>query len=236
MHSIPIPARTHPSRTAALLTGLVLAGMLASSHALGSHRPSRAIATPDGRPIRKIYVRAPSMQDADSAATQIAQDTCMTVVSTPDQADAVLDVSVALPDVAGGAPSPGIFTPANKVQTLANARTESHASASANCTDSKGKGGCVSSTQVDAGDVTDLPATQLPGAGGSGLEISLASVHDESQELWEPNARAKRSWTQQLRVAAGCPVCPGERFNPRKYPTYRAWIAARCPAALAGGR
>lgn len=215
----------------------------------GGRKAAKKIATADGRPVRKVYILAPTQDAADSAALALSQDTCVAAVSSPKQADAVLELSVALPGVGAGLPTPGIFTPSAKVQTLANAKTSPERSASASCGDSKGHGSCTSSYTADAGDVTSLPPEGLPGSGDAGLDVSLQSLSNgspstgpqssgspggESQELWEPNAHTKKPWTEQLRVAAGCPVCPGERFNRREFKTYREWIQARCPAVLAG--
>lgn len=205
----------------------------------GGRRAAKKIATADGRPVRKVYILAPTQDAADSAALALSQDSCVAAVPSPKQADAVLELSVALPGVGAGVPTPGIFTPSAKAQTLGNAKSSPERSASANCSDGKGHGSCTSSYTADAGDVTSLPPEGLPGSGDTGLDVSLQSLSNgspggESQELWEPNAHTKKPWTEQLRVAAGCPVCPGERFNRREFKTYREWIQARCPAVLAG--
>lgn len=196
-------------------------------------KPARTISTPDGRPIRKVYLRTASQETARSVTTEITQDTCLTPVADENQADAVLDLGMALPSLEGAPPVPNVFMPSATTQTLTNSKHGQVRSASTNCSDSKENSGCNSSYNLQGGDLApELP----PGFGKTGrnrLDVSLISTGKASRELWEPMARNKRPWTDQLRRAAGCPVCPGGRFNRHKYHTYRDWIQAKCPDVLA---
>ena len=197
-------------------------------------KPSKSVTTMNGSPVRKVYIRAASPDMTSSAATQLIQDTCMTTVSDAKQADAVLDVGIALPGLEGGGSSaPGGFGSTTPPQTMGgNKKPKQERSFSATCSDGKESGGCTASDSAPRVGVVQPPA-DWPGNVGGQLDVSLASPADESQELWEPDGRSKKSWSEQLRTAAGCPVCPRERFNRRQYATYRQWIQAKCPAVLA---
>lgn len=219
-------------RTAAVSVALLVLGVIVPTCA--AKKPVKAISTPDGKAIRKVYIRTASQQTAYSVSADLAQDTCLTAVTNEDQADAVLDVGMALPGLLGAAPTPNVFVPSTTEQTIANAKTKSGRTASANCTSGK-DGGCNGSYGAQGGDLgAELPAG-FARSGGSGLDISLISTGKASHELWEPEAHAKHPWTDQLRVAAGCPVCPSGHFNPRKDGTYRRWMESKCPGVLASG-
>lgn len=199
--------------------------------ACAAKRPVKTISTPDGRPIRKVYIRTASQETANSVTEELSQDTCLTPVTDENQADAVLDLGMALPGVGAVMPTPGVFVPSAGAQTLGNAKTDPQRSASANCTNGK-DGGCNGSYTTQGGDLgAELPAGFAKTS--PGLDVSLISTGKASQELWEPENRGKRPWIEQLRRAAGCPVCPGERFNRRRDGTYRGWIQAKCPSAMA---
>lgn len=226
-----ISLATRPGRRA-LQTGVVLLCLTLAGAAWAKKQP-KTVTTVDGRPIRKVYVLSASADTATSVATQLTEDTCLTAVSKQSQADAVLDVGISLPDVGGGLPMPNVFAPSAQEQTLGNAKTQPQRSASANCTDRK-DGGCTGSSTGQGGDMPVQLGSSLVSAGSDGeMDISLASPGKASQELWEPEAHTKRSWADQLRVAAGCPVCPGEPFKRRRGQKYREWMQAKCPALLA---
>lgn len=216
-------------RTALVWMALLCLG--ATVPAFAGRKPEKSVATADGRPIRKVFIRTASPDTAASVSTALAQDTCLTTVSQENQADAVLDVGILLPGIGGGMPMPTVFAPSARTQTLGNSKNGHIHSASTTCTDEK-DGGCSNSYNVQGG---DLGAELPPGfarTGGAGLDVSLISTGKASQELWEPETRKKQAWTDQLRVAAGCPVCPGEHFNRRRDKTYRDWIQTKCPAVL----
>jgi hypothetical protein len=217
------------ARYAALGVGLL---WIAVSGPAWAKKSAKTVATPDGRPIRQVYIRSASPDAANSAATQLAQDTCLVTVPSPKQADAVLDLSIALPSVGGGLPPPDVFGSSPHAQTMGNPGKGPERSASANCTDSKGKGGCTGFYTAPAGDITAQPPAEWTGSTGANLDVSLASAENAAQELWEPDARSKKLWSDQLRVAVGCPVCPGGHFNRRKFRTYKDWIQTDCPAML----
>ncbi|MGC1783390.1 MAG: hypothetical protein WA708_12780 [Acidobacteriaceae bacterium] len=211
--------------------GICLLWIAVSSAAWGK-KSVKTVTASDGRPIRKVYIRSASPDSINSAAAQLAQDTCLSTVPAPKLADAVLDLSIALPSVGGGLPQPDVFGNSPHVQTMGNPGKGPERSASANCTDRKGKGGCTGSYNAAAGDIAAQPAAEWSGSTGENLDVSLASAGDASQELWEPDAHSKKSWSEQLRVAAGCPVCPGGHFNRHKFKTYKDWIQSECPAIL----
>ncbi|MHB8303258.1 MAG: hypothetical protein ACYDC6_10545 [Acidobacteriaceae bacterium] len=219
-------------RTAAVSVALLALGVIVPKCA--AKKPRKTIATGDGRPIRKVYIRTASANTALSVAGALAQDTCLRAISDENQADAVLDVGIALPGIEGGMPMPTVFVPSATAQTRDNAKTQSQRTASANCTSGK-DGGCSNSYNAQGGDLgAELPAG-FARSGGSGLDISLISTGKASHKLWEPEAHAKHPWIDQLRVAAGCPVCPSGHFNPRKDGTYRRWMESKCPGVLASG-
>ncbi len=195
----------------------------------------KTLTAENGGPIRKIYVRSASADMTSSAANQLTQDTCLTVVPDAKQADAVLDVGIALPGLGGGGggAAPDTFGPSVKPQTMGGNKSKPQRGITATCSDDKGSGGCSSSNSGYRGGL-EQPAAEWPGNVGSNLDVSLTQPGDNAQELWEPDADKKRSWSDQLRQVAGCPVCPGEHFNRRKYQTYRSWIQNRCPGVLAG--
>ncbi len=212
--------------------------LLLGGSASARHREIRVVTTADGRPIRKVAVQAPGLAgQSASVAAQITQDTCLTVVLDEKQADAVVDIGMALPSVAADNPTgPDIFASAPHAQTMGKrGHTGMKASASATCTDDKGRG-CSGSYSPEPGNLASATGPAWVKDAAPGLDISLASVGPQVQELWEPDAKSKRSWSEQLRIAAGCPVCPGSHFNPRRDGSYRAWIAAKCPAELAAAR
>lgn len=206
---------------------------IAASSAAWVKKSAKTVTAPNGQPIRKVYIRSASPDSTNSAAGQLAQDTCLVTVPSPKQADAVLDLSIALPSVGGGLAQPDIFGSSPHAQTMGNPGKGPERSASANCTDSKGKSGCTGSYNAPAGDIAAQPAAEWPGGTGANLDVSLASSADASQELWEPDAHSKKPWSDQLRVAVGCPVCPNGHFNRHKFQTYKEWIQAECPAVLA---
>ena len=195
----------------------------------------KTLTAENGGPIRKIYVRSASADMTSSAANQLTQDTCLTVVPDAKQADAVLDVGIALPGLGGGTgPAPDTFGPSAQPQTMGGNKSKPQRGITATCSDDKGSGGCSRSTSGFGRGGLEQPPAEWPGNVGSDLDVSLTQPGDNAQELWEPNADKKKSWSDQLRQVAGCPVCPGEHFNRHKYQTYRSWIQEKCPAVLAG--
>jgi hypothetical protein len=218
-----------------LAAGWLSVVILLPGVAVARHREAKTITTPDGRPIRKVVIHATGLPGQTPAvAAQVNRDTCLTVVSADSQADAAVDVGMALPSVAPDATAGSdIFASAPHDQTMGKpARTGVSASASATCTDDKG-GGCNGTYAPAPGNLAATTGPAWVKNTAPGVDISLASIGSAVQELWEPDAKSKHSWSDQLRVAAGCPECPGSRFNARRDGSYRAWIAARCPAAMA---
>ena len=172
-----------------------------------SKKPAEPVTTVDGKPIRKVYIHSASSKMTNSASIQLAKDTCLTTVHTPDKADAVLDVGAAVPGLGGGMATPGVLGPSARSQTSRNAGNE------------------------PPGDSAQ-PPTGWPGNAGENLDVSLVSPGDTPEKLWTPNARSAKSWANQLRIAAGCPACPDGHFNHHKYKTYLNWIQAECPTVL----
>lgn len=217
--------------------GIMLAGCVAGT--ASAKKPEKTIATPDGRPVRKVYIDAGSPVMANAATVQLNQDTCLTIVSSPKQADAVLELGIALPMVAGDeAGGPDVFGSKPQAQTLGNAHNSSpKRSASATCSDGKGGSSCTSSYSAQGGELPEQPAADWTGGLGPSYTVSLALPGSRSQDLWDPDGRKKHSsWSNQLREAAGCPVCPGKRFDPRhEKMTYREWMQTTCPGVLRAG-
>jgi hypothetical protein len=199
-------------------------------------KSDKTLTTANGKPVRKVYVDAGSPVMANAAATRLDQDTCLTTVSNPKQADAILEVGIALPSVGGDSSGgPDIFGSQPKAQTMGNAHSSPKRSASATCSD--GKGGsvdCKSSYSVQGGDAPEQPAANWTEGISPSYTVSLASSEDSTQDLWDPNGRDKHSsWSNQLRQAVGCPVCPEQEFNPRRDKiSYREWMQAKCPDVL----
>lgn len=212
--------------------GMTLLLAVAASPAWAK-KPQRTITTMDGKPVRTVYIDANSATTADSGATQVAQDTCLTVVSKPNEADAVLELGMALPSVGLGQTSESdSITPL----TRRKAKSKSHhGGVSATCSDGNQSGSCTSSLSLPTGDVAPEPEAKWEGNVGGDVDVTLVSAANGSQELWEPESHTKQSWSDQLRVAAGCPVCPGDRFNRNRYKTYRDWIQTECPGVLESG-
>ncbi len=203
--------------------------------AFARHREARTITTANGQPVRKVVIHGSGLAgQAQAVAAQITQDTCLTVVSEDKQADAAVDVGMALPAVSSGsAQTPNIFAAAPHAQTMGKpGDTGLKASASASCTDDKGSG-CSGSYSPEPGNLAGAAGPAWVKNAAPGVDISLASIGPAVQELWEPDTRSKRPWSDQLRIAAGCPVCPGSHFNARRDGSYRAWIASKCPSEMA---
>ncbi|MGC1869825.1 MAG: hypothetical protein WA700_02600 [Acidobacteriaceae bacterium] len=198
-------------------------------------KAERTLTTADGKSVRTVYVDAATPVMANAAITRLDQDTCLTIVSSPKQADAILEVGIALPSVGGDSGGPDIFGSQPKAQTLGNAHSSPKRSASATCSD--GKGGtmaCTSAYSAQGGDAPEQPAADWTQGITPNYTVSLAPAEDSTQDLWDPNGREKHSsWSDQLREAVGCPVCPGEEFNPRRDKmSYRQWMQAKCPNVL----
>lgn len=220
----------------------ILFGILLFSSLPGvgwARKAERTVTTPDGKPVRKVYVDAGTPVMANAATTRLDQDTCLTAVSSPKQADAILEVGIALPFVGGDSVGGSdVFGSQPKAQSLGNAHSKPKRSASATCSD--GKGGtvaCTSAYSVQGGEAPEQPAADWTQGLSPNYTVSLASSEDSTQDLWEPNGRERHSsWSDQLRQAVGCPVCPGEPFNPRRDKmTYRQWMQAKCPNVLTAG-
>ena len=202
---------------------LVLIALCGSIAAWGRKKPAKTIATPDGSPVRTVYIQSSIPDATTSIAAQLTQDTCLTLAPSVKQADAVLNVGVALPTVDDGSSTP---------QTLGNSKGGHVHASSFSCSDDKSSGGCTSTSKTDAGNLNGVSSQAGPGRQAVNYDISLATVQHEASELWEPDAHSKFPWAEQLRAAAGCPVCPGEHFDRKKDKSYREWIATRCPAML----
>ena len=198
-------------------------------------KAEKTLTAADGKPVRKVFVDAGTPAMANAAILRLNQDTCLTIVSSPKQADAIVEVGIALPSVGGGSGGgPDVFGSEPKAQTLGNAHSSPKRSASATCSD--GKGGtmdCKSSYTV-GGDAPEQPAADWTQGITPNYTVSLASSENSTQDLWDPNGREKHSsWSNQLREAVGCPVCPGEEFNPRHDKmSYRQWMQEKCPNVL----
>lgn len=190
----------------------------------------KVITTPAGKLVRRVYIQAPTPQQAIQAQTELMQNTCLVSVARPSLSDAVLELGIALPPVGGNSSTlMSGLSPAPGSHTLRKDNSGS-TSVTANCSDN-GQG-CSGFQAVEAGDVSNPPPPITGERNGSGLDVSLATTGPNSQELWGPNLRSKRSWADQLRTAAGCPVCPGEHFDRKHYKTYLDWIQARCPSVM----
>ena len=236
-----VPGNMQPGRRMSSSTLPILCGVLlfcCVSWANAAKKGDRSLTTADGKPVRKVYVDAGTPVMANAATIRLDQDTCLTIVSSPKQADAILEVGIELPSVGGDSGGgSGLFGSQPKAQTLGNAHSSPKRSASATCSD--GKGGtmdCKSSYSV-GGDATEQPASDWTQGITPDYTVSLASPEDNTQDLWDPDGRAKHSsWSNQLREAAGCPVCPRAGFNPRRDKmTYRQWMQAKCPNVLTAG-
>ncbi len=195
----------------------------------------KTLTTAAGKPVRKVYVDAGSPVMANAASTRLDQDTCLTIVSSPKQADAILEVGIDLPSVGGDSGGGSdVFGSQPKAQTLGNAHSNVKKSVTATCSD--GKGGTIDckSYTSQGGDAPEQPASEWTQGISPNYTVSLASSEDSTQDLWDPNGREKHaSWSDQLREAAGCPVCPGQEFNPKRDKmTYRQWMQAKCPNVL----
>lgn len=230
------PARRMSSSMLPSMVGIVVFCCMSGTGS--AKKAERILTTSAGKPVRKVYVDAGSPVMANAATTQLDQDTCLTIVSNPKQADAILEVGIALPNVGGDSGGgPDIFGSHPKAHTLGNAHSSSKRSVSATCSD--GKGGtvaCSSAYSVQGGEAPQQPAADWTQGISPNYTVSLASSEDSTQELWDPDGRKKHSsWSDQLRQAAGCPVCPGQEFNPRRDKmTYRQWMQTKCPDVLAG--
>lgn len=198
----------------------------------------KTLATAAGKPVRKVYVDAGTPVMANAATTRLDQDTCLTIVSSAKEADAILEVGIALPSVGGDSGGGSdVFGSQPKAQTLGNAHSNAKKSVSATCSD--GKGGTIDckSYTAQGGEAPEQPAADWTQGITPDYTVSLAPAEDSSQDLWDPDGREKHaSWSDQLREAVGCPVCPGEQFNPKRDKmSYREWMKAKCPNVLTAG-
>jgi hypothetical protein len=213
--------------------------------ALAAKKTAKPLTTPDGRPIRMVYVHASSADVAAAARIQLRYDTCLTPASQPAQADAVLQFSVPLPAVSQDSlTGPNIFASPVGPQTLENGlqapankdgaqqNTAPQKSASFQCTSGKGGKQCSGSYDLPAGDIADLPQQAEAASSLSGMDVLLTTPDPASQQIWEAVPHKKQSWTDQLRAAVGCPVCPGGHFDRHRYKNYSNWIQQRCKEVL----
>lgn len=188
---------------------------------------SPAVTNPEGHAIRKVYVRTHSPQRVSDAIAHLAQDTCLTIVPNPKEADAILNLRQALQEpVVSGMPTPHVYGPSVRGESAGNVNSRGQRNPSPTC-DNQRSTGC----NTPQGDVTPPPAG-WPGNTGGNLRVTLDTVGPDSQELWAPKPESRKSWTHQLREAVGCPVCPGERYDRHKYKSYRNWIHKQCPSVL----
>lgn len=213
-----------------IVFGIVLAGCIVGT--ASARKTEKTLTTPDGRPVRKIYIDAGTAGMAASATAQLSQDTCLTLVSSPQQADAVLELSIALP--VGGDSGGGFGGSGSQTQSFGHAHHRPKRTASASCSDGNGSTSCASASSVQGAGAAPEPAADWTRNIGPSYTVSLVSPGNDEQDLWDPDGHEKHSsWSNQLREAAGCPVCPGERFNPRRDKmTYRQWMQAKCPGLL----
>lgn len=218
-----------PRAARAILLGIALVLLVATASAWA--KSSKMIATANGKPIRKVYIYTDSPVTTDSAATQLTQDTCLTVVTQPKEADAILQLGMVLPMVAEDGGGPGAGAASHKKKKSKN-KNGSHGEVSVTCNNGDESGDCGS---LPTGAVGPEQDARWTGNVGGNEDVTLVSTASEADELWEPNAHTKQSWSDQLRVAVGCPVCPGDHFNARRE-TYQAWMQANCPGVLAGAR
>ena len=215
--------------TPALLTACLL-----TSAAWGAKKPEKTLSTSDGRPIRKVLVHAYSKAVADATQVQLQRDTCLTPVTQASDADAVLNLSVALPAFdSQPTAGPNPFARPVQGQTPAN-KDDGKKTVSLNCSSDKNGKSCAQSSNIPAGDIADLQTSNGAGGGSAGVDVSLLTTggSGSGSELWAPKEHSKQVWTDQLRAAAGCPVCPGEHFNRQRDKSYRQWIEQRCKSVL----
>jgi hypothetical protein len=186
------PGRRMSSSTLPVLCGVLLFCCMPWANA--AKKGDRSLTTADGKPVRKVYVDAGTPVMANAATIRLDQDTCLTIVSSPKQADAILEVGIELPSVGGDSGGgSGLFGSQPKAQTLGNAHSSPKRSASATCSD--GKGGtmdCKSSYTV-GGDAPEQPAADWTQSISPDYTVSLASSEDSTQDLWDPDGRAKHS-------------------------------------------
>ncbi len=219
-----------PRNVRAIWLGMALMLVVAAAPAWAKDS-SQMILTANGKPIRKVYIYTDSLVTTDSAATQVTQDTCLTVVTHPRQADAILQLGMVLPMVAenGGALEGSGSSKHRKKKH--KSKNSSDREVSVTCSDGDESGNCNSN--LPTGAVGPEQDARWMGNVGGNQDVTLVSTASEADELWEPDTHKKQSWSDQLRVAVGCPVCPGEKFNPRRDNTYQAWMQATCPSVLA---
>lgn len=196
-------------------------------------KSTQTIATPDGSPVRKVYIQSAVPGATEQVAAQLSRDTCLIVVQSAKQADAVVNIGVALPSIEGNSSTPNFIgaSPSATPQTLGNAKSGPERSTSVNCSDKK-DGGCNTTSKMDGGSLTGQTTLGASEDSRAAYDVSLASVGGATSELWEPDTSRKQPWADQLRVAAGCPVCPGEHFDRRKYKSYREWMMEKCPTMM----
>ena len=193
-------------------------------------KSSRTLTTANGKLIRKVYIYTDSPVTTDSAATQLTQDTCLTVVTQPSQADAILQLGMVLPMVAENGGRPDASGAAVHKKKKSKNKNGSHSGVSVTCNNDDESCG-----SLPTGAVGPEQNARWTGNVGGNEDVTLVSTASEADELWEPDAHTKQSWSDQLRVAVGCPVCPGDHFNARRDKTYQAWMQTNCPGVLAGG-
>lgn len=208
----------------------IVLALMAAAPSAWAKRPPKTISTANGSPIRKVYIYTDSPVTADSAVTQLTQDTCLTVVTQPKEADAILQFGMVLPMVAENGGGLGGSDTSGHRKKHKN-RKNGDRGVSVTCGD--GSSDCGS---LPTGAVGPEQNAKWTGNVGGNEDVTLVSTVSEADELWAPDTRKKQSWSDQLRMAVGCPVCPGERFDPRRDGNYQTWIQAKCPGVLAGNK
>ena len=217
-----------PGTIRAICPGIVLVLIVATASA--GAKSSRMLTTANGKPIRKVYIYTDSPVTTDSAATQLTQDTCLTVVTQPSQADAILQLGMVLPLVAENGGRPDASGASSHKKKKSKNKNGSHSGVSVTCNNDDESCG-----SLPTGAVGPEQDARWTGNVGGNEDVTLVSTASEADELWEPDAHTKQSWSDQLRVAVGCPVCPGDHFNARRDKTYQAWMQTNCPGVLTGG-
>ena len=174
---------------------------------------------------------------ANAASTRLDQDTCLTVVSSPKEADAILEVGIALPSVGGDSGGGGtdVFGSQPKAQTLGNAHSNVQKE-------------CLRNLQRWQGwnhrlQVVQFAGRRRSGAACLGLDAGyLSQLHGFAGSVGRQHAGsvgsewARKTCVLERPIARGCrmPGVPGSKsFNPKRDKmSYRQWMQAKCPNVL----
>jgi len=203
---------------------LLLAVLAASGIASAQTKCEASI---NGYRIRTVYVTGNQFNAVVWAYKHLSEETCMTPVTDPAKADAILE-TINPYQSASQQPSDGPLTV-----------TCSSSAGSSSCIDSEGN-----ELDVDCDSSGNCSSYYGPSPGVAILHAFDEWVKNASYQaevklytpdhklIWKSETQKGATWhdlwPDKLREATGSPVCPRNPFSAHRYKNYRQWASERC--------